>query len=1808
MNLIKRIRYIITLLLISLAFVTVSAQDGPKAMIDGKVSNSAGKKLGGASIVVKKNGAVINTFTSSSNGKYPTVELPMGHNYTITVSLGGYVTKEIALDTKTGYFEEDSPDVIPLDIPFELNEMKPDVDYSAVSDGFQIGKLTIDPKTNGLAIDYGFTSKQKSKYDKFFKDLEEKANADEENFNKLVSEGDKATQSGNFSMALTKYEEALKLKEGDPGVTGKVTETKKQIEIKKNFDKAVSDGDGMLSAKNYDQAIAKYEAAKALMPSDKNIDAKIKEAQDKKAADASAEIDQKYAAKIKEAKSAFDSKDYAFAKTLYGEAGEIKPSEKEPPAKIAEIDKIIKDELEKDKQYAELVAAGNKGMLTEDYDVAITKFEEALKIKKESSVETELAKARDLKAKKEAAEADAAAAAAKQAEFDGFIAAGEGKQSGEDYDGAIAQYEKALALNVDNPTANSKIQGAKDAKKAAEDAAKAEADAAAAAAKQAEFDGFIAAGEGKQSGEDYDGAIAQYEKALALNVDNPTANSKIQGAKDAKKAAEDAAKAEADAAAAAAKQAGFDGFIAAGEGKQSSEDYDGAIAQYEKALALNVDNPTANSKIQSAKDAKKAAEDAANEVALAAEKQAKFDEFIAAGDGSLSSEDFDGAIAKYQSALALDVNNPKANEKIQAAKDQKAAYEAKLGEEAAAKLAAEKQAKFDEFITAGDVSLSSEDFDGAIAKYQSALALDVNNPKANEKIQEAKDQKAAYEAKLGEEAAAKLAAEKQAKFDEFITAGDGNLSSEDFEGAIAKYQSALALDVNNPKANEKIQEAKDQKAAYEAKLGEEAAAKLAAEKQAKFDEFITAGDGSLSSEDFSGAISKYESALALDVNNPKANEKIQLAKDKKAAFDEAQNASNAEAELDAEFNKLIADGDAAKNAKDWEKAKDFYSQANVKKPSSPLPQKKIDEVNALMAQQLKGEQDELFNKIMAKANELSDDGEYDKAIGLCEKAKTNFPGKTEPDALINKINGIIASNAAKEEQYNKLISSADGLFESSKWQAAKEDYLKAKAIFDRPRPNEQIAIIDKKIAEEGNKDKEAEELAAKQAKYDALMKKAKGQKDAKSYTEAIKTYTEAKGVLPSESEPQSRIDEINKILNENAGKEELMAKYNAAIQKADAKRDKAYNQENESLVAEAKDLYTAANKIKADETYPQEQVNKLNNFLKELADKEGEAQYQRIIDKADELFEAKSWDGAEKLYKRAISFKAADPYPPAQLKKIKLARENAGKNDQYQIMIAEADEMFDNADYYNSKSTYEKASALMPKVVYPKKRIEEINALLEKQKQDAAEVSAVNNTVKKDPNYMGEKVTGMTELEMQQLLEKGRLDEIEGNDVIIANRKTDRLSFEDLEKDMQLSRSETEQSDLIRMQSERFELENSWDDQRLENIPNVESYKEGELGKIQGFKDVEEGRSYGIDRYNNTSDLERSELQNSWDEQRENNVPNMESYKEGELSKVQDFRDVEEERSFNIDVYNNTSELKRSAVENARDIQREANIVDMVVVKERELSITNNWVDESRDVTYDTYKSNELLTAKYETFADNGDFRRREETVAAVDAYKFEQEKLSRSDQEYFTDKTDNLNKYNTEMTAKFENFAQDSDIPREKNIEAMEIYQEELYNNKMNEVTSYTEKSQNTYMKSEQVKEEQFKIPSEEDLMRERNIDEMSDFQEAKLQKDGNEADGHNQSGYDKSLEYNDVKTQKATMFSDENVDPLANQYTEGITEEMYQRKNNMGEVIEVTIVRTVVNGNKADQYKKVTSRWTTNYFKNGGVITQHIWDTETH
>jgi tetratricopeptide (TPR) repeat protein len=465
-------------------------------------------------------------------------------------------------------------------------------------------------------------------------------------------------------------------------------------------------------------------------------------------------------------------------------------------------------------------------------------------------------------------------------------------------------------MEVDNATANSKIEAAQKAKadeearlKAEADAkAKSEANAAAAAEnarKKADFDKFVADGDKKLDSKKYDDALNAYNAALGLEIDNTTANSKIEAAKKAKadeeariKSESDAkAKADADAANAAQmarKKEEFEKLIAKGDQGVLSKNYTDAIAQFNAALALDIDNTTANAKIAAAQKAKdeedarlqaeanakaKADADAANAAEIA-RKKVEFEKLITQGDKSLISKSFDEALNQYNAALALDIDNTSANVKIAAAQKAKADEEARIAAEADAKAKAasaaaaaeeleRKKAEFEKLLKEGDRNLGSKKFVNAIENYNSALAIGYDNAAANNKIAEAVKQKEEEEARIK----AMDLASRTKLFNEKLEQGNNFVNQKNYKDAILAFKEALDLNINNSLAQTKIDSTQKELDAIEL-----------ARKKAKFTKLIADGDIVLSQKKYSLAIDIFTESLNLDYDNATANTKIDNAK------------------------------------------------------------------------------------------------------------------------------------------------------------------------------------------------------------------------------------------------------------------------------------------------------------------------------------------------------------------------------------------------------------------------------------------------------------------------------------------------------------------------------------------------------------------------------------------------------------------------------------------------------------------------------------------------------------------------------------------------------------------------------------------------------------------------------------------------------------------------------------------------------------------------------------------------------------------
>ena len=96
-----------------------------------------------------------------------------------------------------------------------------------------------------------------------------------------------------------------------------------------------------------------------------------------------------------------------------------------------------------------------------------------------------------------------------------------------------------------------------------------------------------------------------------------------------------------------------------------------------------------------------------------------------------------------------------------------------------------------------------------------------------------------------------------------------------------------------------------------------------------------------------------------------------------------------------------------------------------------------------------------------------------------------------------------------------------------------------------------------------------------------------------------------------------------------------------------------------------------------------------------------------------------------------------------------------------------------------------------------------------------------------------------------------------------------------------------------------------------------------------------------------------------------------------------------------------------------------------------------------------------------------------------------------------------------------------------------------------------------------------------------------------------------------DNSLKTSEAMTKledsRSTPKSATNKDELALIFPQGVTQRVYERKNNFGEVIEITVRRVVVSGNKGDDYIQKKSKAGSFFFKNGSSISEQTWDSET-
>ncbi len=1326
---------------------------------------------------------------------------------------------------------------------------------------------------------------------------------------------------------------------------------------------------------------------------------------------------------------------------------------------------------------------------------------------------------------------------------------------------------------------------------------------------QAKFDGLIKEGDDLLAGNKFDEAIAKYQEAQTVLPKDKLPKQKIQAVNDKRDNLE---KDKID------KE--YNDLMAQAETEIKAKEYTKAIETLTKAKGVKPKERTPDSKIKQINEI----------IAKEAKNKAQYDNLITTADGLFDAKDYKKAKENYEDALALIsgeehptnriaeiktllADQEKADQELKEKRDQyetlikQADKELKSKDYTSAKdsytkaaelfpdesypkgklteienLIAQSEAEYQQLIKDADKLVADKSYEDAIAKYESALNLKKQEAYPKQQIEKTK-------ALLVEQKKNALDAEKtKQEYDRLIDDANKHFTAKNYNKAKETYKQASQLlpDEQYPK---------DQLSAIENALKE---------LEDQYKKVIVTADAQMESGKFKDAITSYESALKMkDDQYPKD----QIEKAKGLIADKEKEALNAQ-ELEKKYADLKAQGDKELSNQNYNLAKEKYEEALRIKPDAKEPKKQIafiDEMNR--------KRKERFDKYIAQADELFDGEKFEVSIEKYEEALWILPVEQYPKDQIEKARKKLeeAKNSElaekeKEEKYKQLINKANASFNLEKYREAKSPYTEALTLKPAEQyPKDQLAIIEAKLKELEEKNAAAKKEADKERKYNQLIAQADKEYANDKFEIAKESYKKALEIK-TDKYPENQIEKINKKLAQLTQDRELKKQYDKII----AVADKNFTS-NE--FTDAKELYNRAYKLYPYDEYPKRKILEIEKLEADIAlrkkqkaeeEARNNIKYQKLIVLGDDNFGAKKWELSKQNFEEALTIKPTEQYPKDQLAKIQAELDAiAAERAKYKKM---SDDYFKTeAEIYGTEVDMNEGDAIV--LMKNTKDNREYRNYLKVRNY----VDSMRTVGKKERNY---------------------------------NTNTTYLSFKDYEKVKELIMKEQGDNDMSREAAiTSYELFNNYyvrEKQKLvetglsknSEISNEldvlkeslgEDHKDGQASIEQNAKQYErlndryydENKEAQLAMIDKSSEIydQTTQLKESLGEQHlegqaaiEENADNYEAlnnrFADEKNDKNLEMIEFQGEIALQID------DLKEKLITEYADGQFsiEQNAKEYEALNDRLLEQKSEdqlaMIDKNSEIYDQTTRLKEEIgknqlegQAAIEENADN--YERLNN--------RFADEKQDQQNQNI--DKTSEIYDQTTNLKDQLQKNQNDGQEKIEKNAEGYEKYNDQLTKLQQNQVESQTRAGQEVAADMERVKEKASNIHNDGNLDIEKNAIKYESLSDRLANEDKLKKEENTDNSYRNAQDYEYKKDNLDKQQSDNTVNELALMFPQGVTQKTYQRKNTYGDVIEVTVRRIVVDGNKGGDYRKTTNRSGTYYFKNGQPITSSTWDIET-
>ena len=437
--------------------------------VDGTVRDKdSNRKLSGVTVQVLRAGSNYDEVTTLGNGKYA-LSLDHGADYELIFTFDDLSPRKVELNTSS--IPEDYRErPFYLTVEMSMFEVPPGFDQGLLDE--PIGKVRFDAAKEQLAWDLDYTARMQARIENALSDAlssgEGEENASNAEYEEHMRKAEVEFGRERWEQSINWLERALSVIPGDSRAEAmmedameRLENAEQEAEARRDYEAKMREGKMAMRKASWNEAAVAFRAANSLLPNETEPLELLAEVEAELQSGAGADAD--YDEAMAEGQTALDGGNLDLAETAFERASSLKPGERLPKEKLAEIRQQRKSaEREADamskrmEEYQELIAGADKAFDDQDFVRAKSLYEEASTVMPDeiyprTRAQEAASRIVALGGDEEEEEASSATSDSDRGdrEYEDRVRLGDEAFDKEEWDAAAAAYNSALELRPD---------------------------------------------------------------------------------------------------------------------------------------------------------------------------------------------------------------------------------------------------------------------------------------------------------------------------------------------------------------------------------------------------------------------------------------------------------------------------------------------------------------------------------------------------------------------------------------------------------------------------------------------------------------------------------------------------------------------------------------------------------------------------------------------------------------------------------------------------------------------------------------------------------------------------------------------------------------------------------------------------------------------------------------------------------------------------------------------------------------------------------------------------------------------------------------------------------------------------------------------------------------------------------------------------------------------------------------------------------------------------------------------------------------